>query len=30
MGQEARQFAEAQEDALDQIALDLSKALSLR
>ncbi len=29
MGNTARQFAEAQEDALDQIALDLSKALSL-
>ncbi|WP_371223496.1 3-deoxy-D-manno-octulosonic acid transferase [Roseovarius sp. 2305UL8-3] len=30
MGDKARQFADAQEDALDQIAQDLSKALSLR
>ena len=30
MGGKARQFADTQEDALDQIAQDLSKALSLR
>ncbi len=30
MGHMARQFADTQEDALDQIAQDLSKALSLR